>query len=217
MEKYGKRAYINGAIIILNIVYFLYLELAGSSENSLFMIEKGALYLPLLIGEKQYYRLITSVFMHFGIEHLMNNMLVLFVLGDNLERALGHIKYLIFYLLCGVGANCFSVAFDVLTMQPSGAAVSAGASGAIFGVVGGLAVAVARNRGRLEDLSSRQLLVLLLVSLYHGMTSVGVNNAAHVGGLICRIFLGFLFYRKSGKNKKMYGYQRNEEESDTRW
>lgn len=118
MEKYGKRAYINGAIIILNIVYFLYLELAGSSENSLFMIEKGALYLPLLIGEKQYYRLITSVFMHFGIEHLMNNMLVLFVLGDNLERALGHIKYLIFYLLCGVGANCFSVAFDVFTMQP---------------------------------------------------------------------------------------------------
>ena len=217
MEKKGNRAYINGAIIILNIVYFLYLEIAGSSENSLFMIEKGALYLPLLIEKKQYYRLITSVFMHFGINHLLNNMLVLFVLGDNLERALGHLKYLLFYLLCGVGANCISVAFDVLTLQPVGASVSAGASGAIFGVVGGLAVAVAKNRGRLEDLSSRQLLVLLLVSLYHGMTSVGVNNAAHVGGLICGIFLGLLLYRRPGKNKKMYGYQRNEEESDTRW
>ena len=62
------------------------------------MIEKGALYLPLLIEKKQYYRLITSVFMHFGINHLLNNMLVLFVLGDNLERALGHLKYLLFYL-----------------------------------------------------------------------------------------------------------------------
>ena len=115
MGKKGNRAYINGAIIILNIVYFLYLEIAGSSENSLFMIEKGALYLPLLIEKKQYYRLITSVFMHFGIDHLLNNMLVLFVLGDNLERALGHIKYLIFYLLCGVGANCVSIAFDVVS------------------------------------------------------------------------------------------------------
>ena len=113
MGKKGNRAYINGAIIILNIVYFLYLEIAGSSENSLFMIEKGALYLPLLIEKKQYYRLITSVFMHFGINHLLNNMLVLFVLGDNLERALGHLKYLLFYLLCGVGANCISVAFDI--------------------------------------------------------------------------------------------------------
>ena len=158
MGKKGNRAYINGAIIILNIVYFLYLEIAGSSENSLFMIEKGALYLPLLIEKKQYYRLITSVFMHFGINHLLNNMLVLFVLGDNLERALGHLKYLLFYLLCGVGANCISVAFDMLTLQPVGASVSAGASGAIFGVVGGLAVAVARNRGRLEDLSSTSTL-----------------------------------------------------------
>ena len=68
MGKTGNKAYINGAIIILNIVYFLYLEIAGSSENSLFMIEKGALYLPLLIEKKQYYRLITSVFMHFGID-----------------------------------------------------------------------------------------------------------------------------------------------------
>ncbi len=68
----------------------------------------GAMFAPLVVDHGQYYRLVTSVFMHFGVSHLMNNMLVLFVLGDNLERALGHVKYLIFYLLCGVGAKpCF--------------------------------------------------------------------------------------------------------------
>ena len=96
MGRYRKKAYVNGTIIILNIVYFLYLETAGSSEDSRFMIEKGAMFLPAILQAGQYYRLFTSFFMHFGIRHLSNNMLVLFILGDNLERALGSVKYLIF-------------------------------------------------------------------------------------------------------------------------
>ncbi len=200
MGRYGKKAYVNGAIIILNVIYFAYLELMGSSLNSRFMIEKGAMYAPLLLERGEYYRLLTSVFMHFGVKHLFNNMLVLFILGDNLERALGKVKYLIFYLLCGIGANLFSLMFDVGTENYF--VVSAGASGAIFGVVGGLIYAVAVNRGRLEDLSSQQLIFLVVVTLYHGFTSTGIDNAAHVGGLLIGIFLGALFYRKPGKNKK---------------
>ena len=97
-------------------------------------------------------------------------MLVLFVLGDNLERALGKIKYLLFYLLCGVGANAVSMLFD---MGQQTHAVSAGASGAIFGVIGGLLYAVLVNRGRLEDLSSSQLIIMIIFSLYLGFTSTG--------------------------------------------
>lgn len=202
MEKYGKRAYVNGVIIILNVVFFIYLEWTGSSLNSRFMIEKGAMYAPLILEEGQYYRLLTSVFMHFGAKHLFNNMLVLFILGDNLERALGKTKYLIFYLLCGVGANLVSLAFDIGTMNYF--VVSAGASGAIFGVVGGLIYAVAVNRGRLEDLSTQQLLFLVVVTLYHGFTSTGIDNAAHVGGLVVGLLLGALFYRKPGRNRKSH-------------
>ena len=77
--------------------------------------------------------------------------------------------------------------------------VSAGASGAIFGVVGGLIYVVGVNRGRLEDLSSVQLLILAAITLYLGFTSTGVDNAAHVGGLVIGIFLGLLFYRSPGK------------------
>ena len=97
-------------------------------------------------------------------------------------------------MLMGIGASGYPV-------------VSAGASGAIFGVVGGLIYIVAVNRGRLEDLSSSQLIILALVTIYQGFTSTGVDNAAHVGGLLIGIFLGAVFYRKPRKNKKdVYGY-----------
>lgn len=187
------RAWVNGTLIILNILYFLYLELAGSTEDAYFMLEHGAMYGPFVLRGHEYYRLLTSVFMHFGINHIVNNMLVLFVLGDNLERALGKVKYLIFYLICGVGANVVSM---LLEMPFEDWSVGVGASGAIFGVVGGLIYVVAVNRGRLEDLSTRQLVIMAAFSLYLGFTSTGVDNAAHVGGLIIGIILAALFYRK---------------------
>lgn len=194
MEYYGrKRAWVNGGLIILNILYFLYLEIAGSSEDTLFMLRHGAMYAPLVLQEGEYYRLLTAVFMHFGISHIANNMLVLFVLGDNMERALGSVKYLIFYLLCGVGANVVSMVVGIHDPVPP---VGAGASGAIFGVIGGLLYAVTVNRGRLEDLSTRQLVVMILFSLYFGFTSTGVDNVAHVAGLVIGIILAAILYRK---------------------
>ena len=194
MKYYGrKRAWVNGGLIILNILYFLYLEITGSSENTLYMLQHGAMYGPLVMENHEYYRLLTSIFMHFGINHIANNMLVLFILGDNMERALGSIKYLIFYLLCGVGANVVSMVFG---MSNPVQAVGAGASGAIFGVIGGLLYAVMVNRGRLEDLSTRQLAAVILFSLYFGFTSAGVDNVAHVAGLVIGIVLAVILYRK---------------------
>ncbi len=196
MENYGQRqqkAWITMTLIVLNILYFVYLEAAGSSEDVLFMLEHGAMFGPLVLDGQEYYRLLTAVFMHFGINHIVNNMLVLFVLGDNLERALGKIKYLIFYLTCGVGANVVSMFLD---MRQQNHAVSAGASGAIFGVIGGLLYAVLVNRGRLEDLSSSQLIIMIIFSLYFGFTSTGVDNVAHVAGLVIGIILAAILYRK---------------------
>lgn len=187
------RAWVNGTLIILNVLYFLYLELMGSSEDAYFMLEYGAMYGPAVLEDHEYYRLLTSMFMHFGINHIVNNMLVLFVLGDNLERALGKVKYLLFYLICGVGANVVSLIFELPTKDW---AVGAGASGAIFGVVGGLIYVVAVNKGRLEDLNSRQLVVMAAFSLYLGFSSTGVDNTAHVAGLILGMILAAIFYRK---------------------
>lgn len=199
MEHPRRRpAYINGVLIAVNILYFFWLEFNGSTENAAFMVEHGAMYVPLVVREGEYYRLLTAVFMHFGISHLVNNMVILFVLGDNLERALGKVKYLVFYLICGVGANVFSM---VVSIREYELAVSAGASGAIFGVIGGLLYVVIRNRGRLEDLSTRQLALFVACSLYFGFTSTGIDNAAHVGGLVLGFLLAAIFYRNPGRRE----------------
>ncbi len=191
-RTYRRTAYVNLTIIAVNFIYFGYLEVIGSTESSMFMIAHGAMFVPLVL-QGEYWRLLTAVFMHFGIGHIINNMIVLYVLGDNLERALGSFKYLIFYLVCGIGANAASMLFEI---QTDAAAVSAGASGAVFGVVGGLIYAVAVNRGRLEDLSTRQLVIMAALSLYFGFTSAGVNNVAHVAGLALGIVMGILLYRR---------------------
>ena len=199
MEHPRRRpAYINGVLIAVNILYFFWLEFHGSTENAAFMVEHGAMYVPLVVREGEYYRLLTAVFMHFGISHLVNNMVILFVLGDNLERALGKVKYLVFYLICGVGANVFSMDVSIREYE---LAVSAGASGAIFGVIGGLLYVVIRNRGRLEDLSTRQLALFVACSLYFGFTSTGIDNAAHVGGLVLGFLLAAIFYRNPGRRE----------------
>ena len=131
--------------------------------------------------------------MHFGIHHITNNMMFLFILGDNMERALGSIKYMLFYLVCGLGANVASL---IVELYSSVQAVGAGASGAIFGVIGGLLYVVTVNRGQLEDLSTKQLAVIIILSLGFGFTSTGVDNTAHVAGLIIGIIMAAVLYRK---------------------
>ncbi|MFR5601816.1 MAG: rhomboid family intramembrane serine protease [Lachnospiraceae bacterium] len=196
-SRRGRIAYVNGIIVLINVLYFLYLEMNGNTSNAGFMLEHGAMYAPYVVEQKEYYRLLTAVFMHFGFSHLMNNMVILFVLGDNMERALGKFWYLMFYLTCGVGANVVSMVFGDNDYYQS---VSAGASGAIFGVIGGLCYIVAINHGRLEDLSSSQMGLLAITSLYFGFTSTGVDNWAHVGGLVLGVILAVILYRKPDRN-----------------
>ena len=202
----GRKSYVTGMLIALNVIYFLYLEIAGSSEDVVFMVEKGAMFAPAVLIGHEYYRLVTAMFMHFGIDHIINNMIVLFALGDNLERAMGHIRYSILYLACGIGSNAISM---LLSGMNTGV-VSAGASGAIFGMVGGLLYAVTANRGRLEDLSTKQLLFMIALSLYLGFTESGVDNAAHVSGLILGLIFGLILYRRPKRyaNREENDYER---------
>ncbi len=180
-------------LIALNILVYLYLEFLGSTEQTSFMIVYGAVYAPLVWEEGEYYRLLTSIFMHFGITHLANNMLMLFVIGERLERVLGKVRYLLLYLFSGVGANVISLLSSMANYDIN---VSAGASGAIFGIIGALFVIIAKNHGRLEDLSLRQMAFMIILSLYFGFSSSGVDNAAHVGGLLLGMLLTLLIYRR---------------------
>ena len=185
LEEFRKEP-VTVILILINVLVFLVSDLTGYSQDVMHMLDLGAAYTPLITEGGEVYRLFTSMFLHFGIAHLLNNMLVLFVLGSRLERAAGKIRF-----LGGVAGNVISL---LLELNSGDYSVSAGASGAVFAVMGAMIYIVVRNRGWLEDLSWRQIVVMALFSLYFGFASSGVDNAAHVGGLISGGILAVILY-----------------------
>ena len=178
-------------LILLNTLIFLIVEFTGGSENGQHMLECGAAYAPLILEQGQWYRVFSSMFLHFGAPHLINNMLVLFVLGQRLEPAVGRLRFLLIYIAGGLGGNFSSLFWDMRTGDYS---VSAGASGAVFAVMGGMIYVIIRHRGRVADLTLKQMLIMAAFSLYFGFASEGVDNAAHAGGLLCGFLAAVIFY-----------------------
>ncbi len=180
-------------LIAANVVVFLILSVFGNTEDPYFMLEHGAMYDPAVMEGHEYYRIITSIFLHFGIQHLMNNMVLLGALGWNLELEIGKVKFLIIYFGSGILGNLLSLFWDVSRGE---AVVSAGASGAIFGLMGALLYVVIANRGQLGRLSGRGMFIMVVLSLYFGFTSSGVDNFAHIGGLAGGFIMAMLLYRR---------------------
>lgn len=178
-------------LILLNTLIFLIVEFTGGSENGQHMLECGAAYAPLILEQGQWYRVFSSMFLHFGAPHLINNMLVLFVLGQRLEPTVGRLRFLLIYIAGGLGGNFISLFWDMRTGDYS---VSAGASGAVFAVMGGMIYVIIRHRGRVADLTMKQMLIMAAFSLYFGFASEGVDNAAHAGGLLCGFLAAVIFY-----------------------
>ena len=145
----------------VNVIVFLVLSFLGMTEDGEFMLKHGAMYVPYLIQRGEYYRLFSSMFLHFGYDHLVNNMIVLVAMGWNLELDIGKVKFLIVYFVSGLAGN----------------------------------VAI-RNRGRIGDISGRGLVFMIVLTLYYGFTSGGVDNMAHIGGLLAGFLSGVLLYRK---------------------
>lgn len=181
------------ALIVINIAVFFILTMFGDTEDAVFMLQHGAMYEPNIIEGHEYYRIFTCLFLHFGITHLLNNMVLLGALGWNLELEIGKVRFVIIYFASGIIGNIVSLFYDLTLEQP---AVSAGASGAIFGLMGALLYVVIANRGRLGRLSGRGMLVMVALSLYFGLTSTGVDNLAHIGGVVSGFLLAVLLYRR---------------------
>lgn len=180
-------------LIGMNVLVFLAVEITGGSENLDHMLSWGAAWAPVIEQKQEYYRLFTCMFLHFGMEHLINNMLALYFVGGHLERAVGKLKFLLIYLAGGMGASCLSYYRD---LQRGSAHISAGASGAVFSVIGAMIYVLLLNRGQLEGLTVRQMLFMAVLSLYFGFTTTGVDNAAHIGGILCGFLLAVICYRR---------------------
>jgi membrane associated rhomboid family serine protease len=187
------------ALLAINIIVFI-IELGGGDA----FIEKWA-FIPnrfLANPTGDFITLFTSMFMHAGWLHLASNMLYLWIFGDNVEDRFGHVKFLIFYLLCGLAATFAQLLFSSGSDLPN-----LGASGAIAGVLG--AYIILFPKGRIRVLMGQQtmqvsaLIVIglwILLQLFSGIGSItsstatgGVAYMAHIGGFVAGLLLTFLF------------------------
>lgn len=185
---------VTAVLVAINILVFILCTFTGN-----LLYNEGAIGIMEFMGKKEYYRIITSLFLHWDINHLFSNMIVLYYLGEVVEGRLGMVRYGILYLAAGICGNLASVFYELY----SGTAVfSAGASGAVFGVIGALFVLVISNRGHLKQITIGRLVFMVAYSLYSGFMAENVNNAAHIGGFISGItvtLVCFAIGRFSGK------------------
>lgn len=185
---------VNTALVVINVLVFLVMSFGGSTQQVGYMLDHGAMFVPAILESGQIYRFFTCMFLHFGFMHLVGNMVVLMFLGDNVERAVGKVKYILIYLLGGLVGSVGSFLYAFVYNQ---GIVSAGASGAIFAVIGALLWLVIRNKGRLEDMTTLRMCVLIAYALYNGITSENVDMAAHIFGLIGGFLIAIVLYRKN--------------------
>lgn len=169
----------------LIVVVFGLQTLAGGSTDTEALIRMGAKVNPL-IAAGEYWRLFTSMFLHIGLMHLAFNGYALLAIGTELERLLGWRRFLVIYLLSGLLGSLASYAF--------GSSLSAGASGAIFGLIGALAAFFTLHRRQLGRWGQSRLVnivFLIAVNLFLGFTRPGIDNLAHMGGLVSGLGLGW--------------------------
>ncbi|WP_338524763.1 rhomboid family intramembrane serine protease [Pseudomonas batumici] len=186
--------WITYGLIAVNVLVYLAMCAGGvgvMAQNMPMTVKWGTNFGPeTLTGG--WWRLVTSVFVHFGLVHLMLNMLTLYQIGRLAERLYGSGRFLMLYLFAGVTGSIVSLLWHPMIN-------SAGASGAIFGVFGGLLVFVVKYRHELPKSIAQQqrasILVLIGYNLLYGFTHPGIDNGAHLGGLLGGVLLGLTLAR----------------------
>ena len=168
-----KKPIITYSLVIINILMYIIPILFGAYET---ILDKYSIYGPA-VRAGQYYRLITGTFIHANIFHLFFNCYALAILGSQLESFLGKPKYLVVYLFSAVIGSLFSVTF-------AGNYYSIGASGAIFGLMGSLVYFGYHYRVYLGNVIKSQIIPLILMNLGIGFLVPGIDNSAHIGGLL---------------------------------
>lgn len=183
--------------IAINILLFIISMCSGE-----LLYQEGAFSLQYILRGWEWWRLITSMFLHVDLDHLIGNMLMLYLAGELVERYIGKWKFAILYFLSGIVGSLFYAAYEFLT---GNYADSVGASGAVFGVVGALLVIVIRHKGHYRDITTGRMAFMLFYMGYMGLRTSNVNNAAHIGGLLCGILLT-VFYELTGNFGKERSY-----------
>ena len=179
-----KQPIVTYIIMAICIILFILMELSGGSTNSQTLLKYGA-NLDVLVKNGEYYRLFTCIFLHIGIMHLLCNMYSLYIIGREVENLFGKIKYIIIFILSGIFGSIMSLAFTYNT-------ISAGASGAIFGLLGALLYFGMHYRTYLGEAIKRSIIPIIVVNLIIGFFAEGIDLAAHIGGLVGGVLVAMM-------------------------
>jgi rhomboid protease GluP len=198
-ERVYKSAYVSIFLLVANTIVFFASTMADG-----FWFNRGAMVTELVLGRGQIYRLFTAMFLHADLQHLMNNMLMLLLVGAVVEYYTGPAFYIFLYILSGLFGNLISMAYE---LRNGLSWVSVGASGAIMGLVGFVVVWILVNRK--SFIRSRNMLFRLLLLgafvIQACFFQEGANTAAHLGGFVTGFVFGCINIIVLRNNKLMEG------------
>lgn len=196
IKSFRQQPLVNHFVFIINMIVFTLCTLTGD-----LLYNYGRLTIQD-VTNGEWYRVITCLFLHGNVTHIASNMMMLFLLGNVVEKEMGHFKYFILYFGSGLAASGASLYLQSVHLSlGEEVAGSIGASGAIFGIMGAFLWILIRNHGRASNMSFVRVLFLVCYCLFGGLTEARIDNAAHFGGLFAGIIIAVLIYRKN-KNKK---------------
>ncbi|MEG0471765.1 MAG: rhomboid family intramembrane serine protease [Solibacillus sp.] len=182
-KQYIKLYPIVSAIIAINFIVFIITLIPGIGEEILY----AGMSVNAFIAAGEWWRIITSMFLHSGFAHVLFNMFSLFLFGPELEKIAGKMRFLTIYFLAGI----FGVAATFLLEDPYYASV--GASGAIYGIFGAFAALVYYTRNSFPQLK-QIILPIIVISVIMTFLTPNINITAHLGGLATGFILGFVYF-----------------------
>lgn len=182
------------SIIALNLFIYLLTLIPGFGQELIY----AGMSVNGLIAAGEWWRVVTSMFIHAGFTHVLFNMFSLFLFGPELEKIAGKMRFLTIYFLAGI----FGIAATYITQEPNYASV--GASGAIYGIFGAFAALVYYTRNLFPQLK-QIILPLIVISVIMTFMTPNINIAAHLGGLVAGFVLGFVYFNP----KNMLRWRKN--------
>lgn len=186
--------YFTFLLMIINIIIWAVLSFESRNTNKYeFLLKVGANSSEFVFQQKQYYRLLTSMFIHIDFLHLLSNCFALYLFGNRLEKYFGKTVFITTYIISGLYGSLMSVILSPYS-------ISVGASGAIYGLIGAVLALTQKSKKKVDGLSLYIISIMLLLGLGFGFLNPQLDNYAHIGGLIAGYIIGLKYSKEIVEN-----------------
>ncbi|MCT4596632.1 MAG: rhomboid family intramembrane serine protease [Vallitalea sp.] len=197
MLENNNKPYVTYSLITINIVIWILMELAGGTTNIEILVKYGAIDSFSFFIKHEYYRLFTSMFIHIGIFHLIYNIFGLYIFGTRLEKHMKSWSFILLYILSGFFGGILSIVIDYVNNR---VIISAGASGAIYGIIGAIIIYSIVYRKEIGGLTSSTLLIMFIIGIAVGSINPQIRNLVHLGGFIGGAIVAYVMTRIPQRN-----------------